>query len=84
MKSGTAQKISNLVLSSAAGLSCPAAKGSDVGASVFHPRGSPGSNCAPPFHGTSVEALRPACPSWIATGMSDQRRTLSSVPRLHS
>ena len=34
-----------------------------------------------PSHGTRVDALRPACASWIAIGMSDQRRTLSSVSR---
>ena len=38
-----------------------------------------GGICPPPFHGTSVDALRPAWASWIAIGMSDQRRTLASV-----
>jgi hypothetical protein len=33
------------------------------GANVCHPLGWSGGTCAPPFHGTSVEALRPACAS---------------------
>ncbi len=44
------------------------------GATVCQPFAASGAICWPPSQGFSVEALRPAWPSWIATGMSDQAR----------
>jgi len=54
------------------------------GATVCQPLGSPGAICAMPSQGFSVDALRPAWPSWIAIGMSDQRRTLASTRAIAS
>jgi hypothetical protein len=65
--------------SSSAGGFSPSSQAIGDGATVCQPFGSDGAICLPPSHGFSVDALRPAWPSWIAIGMSDQRRTLSST-----
>jgi len=57
----------------------PSAKGIAEGATACQPFGCSGGICTPLFHGTSVDALRPACGNWIAIGMLDQRLMLSSV-----
>ncbi len=68
--------------SNAIGATLLSANGTAEGASVCQPWGTPGAICAPPFHGTSVEDLRPAWLSWMAIGMFDQRRMPSSVLRM--
>src|ERR1700730_8889006 len=35
--------------------------------------------CPLPFQGVRVDALRPACASWMAIGMSEYRRTVSTT-----
>ncbi len=67
------------ITASSVGTICPFSNGVADGASFCQPWGSLGGICAPPFHGPSVEAFRPAWASWIAIGMSDQRRMLFSV-----
>jgi hypothetical protein len=54
------------------------------GATVCQPLGWSGAICSMPNHGLSVDALRPAWPSWIAIGMSDHRLTLVSTWRIAS
>jgi hypothetical protein len=44
------------------------------GATVCQPRGWSGGMFAPPCHGTSLDALRPACASWIAILIGECRR----------
>ncbi len=50
---------------SSRGAGSVSANGSADGATVCHAPSSAGSG-SPPFHGTRHDALRPACPSWIA------------------
>ena len=44
--------------------------GTGEGATVRQPPGRIAAICAPPAQGTALDALRPAWPSWMATGRS--------------
>ena len=63
----------------AIGAASDGANGSADADSVRQPCGDSGAICAPPFHGTSVDALRPAWASWIATGIGDHWRMASTT-----
>ncbi len=65
--------------SSAWGATSPSAWATAEGASVRQPSGSSGAICAPPSHGTRLEAFRPAWLIWIATGIGAYSRIASST-----
>jgi len=65
--------------SSSCGAGSAAWNGSGDGATVAQPRASSAGSWPPPSHGRFTEALRPAWPSWMPSGIGDQRRTLAST-----